>query len=167
VGKYWLDTDVLIQAKNGYYSFEIARQFWDFLEEQAEVDKVRSSIRVYGEIMRYEDKDDPLVKWAKPRKTSKLFCSPDKDVQIVCGEIGDHVLKYYEQRLAAVKRFLDGADPWIIAHAKCDHGTVVSHESRLARNALIPKIPNVCHAFGVGCIDLPMMLKALKFKFGR
>ena len=70
---------------------------------------------------RCEDKDDSPVKWVKPRKNSKLFCDLDKDVQTVCGKVGDYALKYYDQRLAAVKKFLDGADPWIIAHAKCDH----------------------------------------------
>jgi len=167
MGRYWLDTDVLIQAKNNWYTFEIARQFWDFLEEQAEAEIVCSSTRVYGEIMRYEGKDDPLVKWAKLRKNSRLFCAPDKDVQIFCGEVGDYALKNYDYRLPAVKKFLDGADPWTIAHAKCDRGTVVSHESLLDRNAKKPKIPNVCHAFRVGCINLPAMLKALRFKFGK
>ncbi len=166
MGKYWLDTDVLIQAKDGLYSFEIAGQFWIFLEEQADAGTLCSSVQVYAEIMRFEGADDPLMKWAVPRRTSGLFCTPEKDVQAACGEIGDHVIETYDQRPAAVAKFLGGADPWIIAHAKCDGGIVVSHEARLDKSALTPKIPNVCHDFGVGCITLPTMLKALKFRFG-
>jgi hypothetical protein len=166
VGRYWLDANVLIEAKNGFYSFDIAGQFWIFLEEQATAQTLCSSIQVYGEIMRWEGKEDDLVKWATPRRTSGLFYKPDKDVQKSCGEIGDYVVKTYSQRPSAVAEFLGGADPWIIAHAKCDDGIVVSHESRLDKSALVPKVPNVCHAFGIGCVSLPTMLKALKFKFG-
>jgi len=39
-------------------------------------------------------------------------------------------------------------------------------EARRNVTAKVPKVPNVCHAFGVGCIDLPSMLTRLKFKFG-
>ena len=156
----------MIQAKDGFYSFEIAPQFWIFLEEQAVAGTVCSSIQVYGEILRCQDKEDPLLKWATPRRSSGLFCPPDKNVQAAMGEIGDHVVETYDQRPAAVAKFLAGADPWVIAHARCDGGIVVSHESQLQQNALNPKIPNVCHAFGVGCIKLPAMLKALKFRFG-
>lgn len=116
--------------------------------------------------MRFQDKEDALVRWAMPRRTSGLFCLPDRDVQTACGQVGDYVVKTYTKRPPAVAQFLGGADPWIIAHAMCDGGIVVSHESRLDKSALRPKIPNVCHAFGIGCIGLPAMLKALKFRFG-
>lgn len=166
MGKYWLDSDVLIQAKDGLYSFEIAAEFWIFLEEEAGKGALCSSTQVYGEIMRFQGKDDPLVKWAAPRRTSGLFCLPDRNVQTACGVVGDHVVKTYTKRPTAVAQFLGGADPWIIAHAMADGGTVVSHESRLDKSGMRPKIPNVCHAFGIGCIGLPAMLKALKFRFG-
>jgi len=166
VGKYWLDSDVLIQAKDGLYSFDIAAEFWIFLEEQASIQTLCSSIQVYGEIMRFEGKEDPLAKWAMLRRASGLFCIPDKDVQVACGQVGDYVVGTYTRRPSAVAQFLSGADPWIIAHAMCDGGTVVSHESRLDQSALRPKIPNVCRAFGIGCVGLPAMLKALHFRFG-
>jgi Domain of unknown function (DUF4411) len=169
VGRFWIDADALIQAKDGLFSFEIAAEFWVFLEEGAAKGILSSSIQVYGEIMRYEDRSDPLVKWASPRKNSPgLFRVPDKNVQEACGIVGDHVVKKYLKRPAAVGQFLGGADPWIIAHALSDegHGTVVSHEARLDKSALRPKIPNVCHDLGIGCIGLPAMLKELKFKFG-
>src|ERR1019366_1444979 len=91
-----------------------------------------------------------------------LFLRASSAPQTLC--IGQ--VTTYDQRPAAVAKFLSGADPWIIADAKCDGGIVVSHESRLDQTALTPKIPNVYHAFGVGCITLPAMLKALKFRFG-
>ena len=78
--------------------------------------------------------------------------------------IADHVTTAYDQIKAA--QFLDGADPWIIAHAICDKGIVVSQESRVDINSQTPKIPNVCSHFGVQCIDVFEMLKQLGFSFG-
>jgi Domain of unknown function (DUF4411) len=167
MGAYWLDADVLIQAKNTLYSFSIAQPFWDFLEQQAKLGTIRSSIKVYGEIMSYEDGEDDLVKWCKTRKASGLFCHPDKTVQETFTNVANYAMKHYDQRQAKVADFLKGGDGWIIAHAKCDGGTVVSNENRLDATALVPKIPNVCRSFHVGCINLPTMLTTLKFKFGR
>jgi Domain of unknown function (DUF4411) len=167
VGAYWVDADVLIQAKNTLYSFEIARPFWDFLEKQSSSGTIRSSIKVYGEIMSYEDENDPLVKWAKPRKNSGLFIIPDKLVQETFTDVANHVISRYAKRQTKAAEFLKGGDGWIIAHAKCDGGVVVTQESRLDGTALTPKIPNVCRSFNVGCINLPTMLTNLKFRFGK
>lgn len=165
MSRYWIDADVLIQAENGLYSFTIAMKFWDFLEKQAKAKTIGSSIEIYKEILRYEDKADALRKWVKERKNSGLFYPLDKDVQLAYREIADYVMVHYRERPSKIAEFLKGGDGWIIAHARCDHGTVVSHENRLDSTALTPKIPNVCHYFGIGCIGLPAMLEKLKFRF--
>lgn len=167
--RFWLDADVLIQAKNGLYSFEIAPPFWSFLDEQARLGKIRSSTKIYDEILKREDEKDKLTLWVKNRKTSGMFVAPakEKDVQKVYGEIADYTMEKYSQRRPKVNAFLSGADGWIIAHAKCDGGTVVSHESRVDRTSMTPKIPNICTQFGVPCIGLADMLTRLGFKFGK
>ena len=167
VGKYWLDADVLIQAKNTFYSFQIARPFWTFIEEQAKAGTICSSVRIYAEILRHEDKDDALTKWAKQQKNSGLFAPIDKAVQEIFNKIADHVSEHYPEKPAKVAEFLKGGDGWIISHARLDGGVVVSHENRVVPASLTPKIPNVCHDFGVGCISLPAMLTKLKFRFGK
>jgi Domain of unknown function (DUF4411) len=168
MGRYWLDSDVMMQASNGLYSFSIAKQFWDWLEEQARKKTLCSSVRVYKEIRQYGDDSDSLVRWAASmRRNSEFFCDTDPDIQVTMGKVGDYVVENYDERRAAVGRFLNGADPWIIAHAKCDGGIVVTQECRVDKTAKVPKIPNVCHAVGVGCIDLPQMLSRLKFRFGK
>jgi hypothetical protein len=96
-----------------------------------------------------------------------LFCQPDKTVQEAYTEVANHVVEKYDQRRAKVAEFLKGGDGWIIAHAMRDGGIVVSNEARLDATALVPKVPNICRSFGVGCINLPTMLTRLKFKFGR
>ena len=167
MGKYWLDADVLIQAKNTLYAFHIARPFWTFVEEQAEAETVGSSIRIYAEILRHEDKEDELTKWAKQQRRSGLFAPTDRAVQDEFKKIADYVMERYPEKPAKVAEFLKGGDGWIIAHAKCDGGVVVTHENRVVTASLTPKIPNVCHHFGVGCVNLTAMLTKLKFRFGK
>jgi hypothetical protein len=167
VPHFWLDADVLIQSKNGLYSFEIAPPFWSFLDEQVKVGKVRSSTRIYDEILKREDKNDKLTLWVKNRKTSGMFVEPLKDVQRIYGEIADYTMEKYSQRRAKANDFLSGGDGWLIAHAKRDSGTVVSHESRVDKTSMTPKIPNVCTQFEVPCIGLAEMLTKLNFKFGK
>jgi hypothetical protein len=167
VPRFWLDADVLIQAKNGLYSFEIAPPFWSFLDEQAKQGKIRSSTKIYGEILKREAEKDKLTLWVKNRKNSGLFVLSTRDVQKVYGQIADYTVENYYQRRAKANAFLSGADGWIIAHAKCDGGIVVSHESRVDKSSMTPKIPNICTQFEVPCIGLADMLTRLDFKFGK
>jgi hypothetical protein len=162
-----LDADVLIQAKNGLYSFEIAPPFWSFLDEQAKLGKIRSSTKIYNEILKREDEKDKLTLWVKNRKNGGMFVTPTKDVQKAYGQIADHTMDKFSQKQAKVAAFLSGADGWIIAHAKCDGGIVVSHESRVDKTSMTPKIPNICTQFEVPCIGLAEMLTRLNFKFGK
>ena len=96
-----------------------------------------------------------------------MFVAPPEDVQKAYGLIADYTIEKYSQRRPKANAFLSGADGWIIAHAKCDEGIVVSHESRVDKTSLTPKIPNVCTEFGVPCIGLAEMLTRLSFKFGK
>ena len=94
-----------------------------------------------------------------------MFVVPKRDVQNTYGHIADYTMQKYSQRRAKAADFLSGGDGWIIAHAQCDGGTVVSHESRVDKSSMTPKIPNVCTDFGVPCIGLAQMLTTLHFKF--
>jgi Domain of unknown function (DUF4411) len=60
---------------------------------------------------------------------------------------------------------MSGADPWLIAHANNTKGVVVSHESNRHPNAKKVRIPDVCAALGVSCIDTYEMLDRLGAEF--
>jgi hypothetical protein len=167
VGRFWLDADVLIQAANGLFSFRIAAPFWSFLDEQVRIARVSSSTKIYAEIVQRGDDKEELTRWVKTRRTAGIFISPKREVQESYSEIADHVMQKYSRRRAKAAEFLSGGDGWIIAHAKCDSGIVVSHETRVDKASLTPKIPNVCTDFGVGCIGLADMLDQLNFKFAK
>jgi hypothetical protein len=93
---------------------------------------------------------------------SVLFVSDGKDEQAAVGAITVYVLGKYPRAQADL--FLAKADPWVIAHALVDKGTVVTHENRVADNSSVPKIPNVCDHFGIESINTFELLIRLGVK---
>src|SRR6267154_1657626 len=124
---YWLDANVLIQAKNGPYKFKVFGVFWAFLDEQIGAGTIRCPKMVYQEIVKNEEPLDDLATWIRVRRQSGLFVDANADVQKAMNTVADHVIGKYEQHHAG--HFLSGADPWLIAHAIYSKGIVVTHES--------------------------------------
>ncbi len=158
--RYWLDSNVFIQAKNGPYGFDILPDFWIWLEQQAALGILCSSMKVYDELTAGNDE---LETWVRERKDSGLFVLPDASVQAKFGEIADYVNGHYDNANCGL--FLGRADPWVIAHASQDGATVVTHETLVGSNSKKVKIPNVCNHFAVLWVDPYGMLRDLKPKF--
>lgn len=154
---FWLDTDSLIRAKNGPYGFDIAPGFWTFLEQKASEGIIASSVTVYGELE--HGAEDDLLQWAKQQKDVGFFVDADPLVQAAFRQIADYVNNTYPQHQAS--EFLNGADPWIIAHAKAYGGRVVTFEKG-APNSKRPKIPDICQQFRMeDCLNLYEMAREL------
>ncbi len=139
---------------------DIVPAFWDWLDQQAEAGKIYSSSMVYIELAAG---DDELAEWAHDRKGAKLFVEPEGNVQQSFQEIADYVNKRYQEHHAAV--FLEGADPWVVAHAKVDNSIVVTHETLVPDDSSKIKIPNICRNFGVEYTDPYRMLRTLEARF--
>ena len=120
---HWLDSNVFIEAANGPYSFKLAPTFWKWVLESTASRKIRTSVRVHAELLKHKDQ---LSRWVKLHRSSGLFVSPSAEVQTLVGQIGVLVQAKYES--AQSKKFMSGADPWVIAHAVADRGVVVTHE---------------------------------------
>jgi hypothetical protein len=156
--KYCLDANIFIQAKNLYYHFDICPGFWDWLDQQAGT--VISILPICEEL---ESGDDRLKEWAAARKKSIFFADvTDMAVQEAFRKIAAHVVEEYEPQHAA--KFLDGADPWLIAFAQVHGCTVVTGE-RFSPGARKVKIPNICEQFGVHSTDSFTMLRSLSACF--
>lgn len=154
---FWLDTDSLIRAKNGPYGFDIAPGFWTFLEQKASEGIIASSVTVYGELE--DGAEDDLLQWAKQQKDVGFFVDADLLVQTAFRQIADYVNNTYPQYQAS--EFLNGADPWIIAHAKAYGGKIVTFEKG-APNSKKPKIPDICQQFVMeDCLNLYEMAREL------
>jgi hypothetical protein len=152
---YFLDSNVLIEASNRYYSFDIAPGFWTSIEGHASAGTISSPQSVLVEI---EENEDDLTSWAKGQG-SILFVISGKDEQKAVGEISEYVLKTYSKSEA--NAFLAKADPWVIAHALVGKGTVVTQEKHVPPNSQKAKIPNVCDHFNVPWIDTFKLLRDL------
>lgn len=61
-------------------------------------------------------------------------------------------------------KFLDKADPRLIAHALARGYTVVTHEVSAATSKKV-KIPDVCQGLGVACVGTFVVLKELQARF--
>ncbi len=154
---FWLDSDILMRAKNEAYAFDIAPGFWEIIKRNAKLDKLASPSLVYDEIARGGDE---LTKWANGERRTKLFVEPDKKTQGIFNDVAALVKANYLAPQAAF--FLRGADGWVIAAAINDGGIVVTHEVLVGPESKRVKIPNVCKVLGVEYTNCYEMLRRLK-----
>ena len=159
--EYWLDSNVFIEGRNGPYGFDLAPRFWTVLEEMSDADLLACPELVYCEL---SDVQDDLVDWAKKHKD--MFVDPDADVQQEFKKVAAYVVYRYPDNQSR-RRFLDGADPWVIAHSIAKGGAAVTHEPKDPENSNKVKIPNVCDNFDVRCIDVYQMLRDQKISWTR
>jgi len=160
MGLYFLDSNVLIEAKNGPYGFDIAKPFWNWLEEQFLKKTVILSKLVYDELV---DGNDELSDWIKQFSHSGAVIVPNKDTQNAYQKIADYVIQNYPNH--HVNSFLSRADAWVIAHASVDNATVVTHEALVDSASKKIKIPNICKYFNVDYDNLYKMMRNLGFSF--
>ena len=160
--EFWLDTNVLIEARNGPYGFDIAPGFWTALDELYNRGEIRMSSLVYEELV--AGVQDDLALWIRERRRSGLVVEPDEEVQAALREVADYVNGNFMASRAAT--FLRGADPWVIAHALVSDGIVVTQEARVPANSTRVKIPNICTVFRVGSINTYRMLRELDVSLG-
>ena len=160
MAEFWLDSNVFIEGKKGPYAFDITPHFWVFLDQMASAGRLAIPEWVYRELM---DAQDALADWARERRTSGIVV-PDSGVQDDYERVVNYVNSNY-RRSKSLRRFLDKADPWVIAHALSDGGTVVTLEkpARAGQRDRVVKIPDVCQHFGIRCIDTRQMLQDLDF----
>lgn len=149
---YCLDTNVLIEPWNKYYSMELCPEYWDIIENLAKNQVVFCTFEVRREI---EKVDDELFKWVGSRPY--LFRDETPQVQ-----------HYLRQILAKFLRLVDTrkdrsmADPWVIAHAQAENAVVVTKESRAPKKI---KIPDVCMAFNIPWMNDFEFLSEIGVKF--
>lgn len=159
MSRYCLDANVLVQAKNGPYAFDIVPRFWTWIDEMSSRGTIYSTTMVFNELAKGSDE---LSAWAKERRVS-LFVEPTEEVQKCLAEIADHVVSKYEAQQA--QTFLEGADPWVIAQCKIDSTVVVTQETLVGFGSKKVKIPNICNEFDVQYLDTYGMMRALGARF--
>ncbi len=156
---YCLDSNVLIQAWQKYYSPKYCPSYWDVLNELGSEDRIFIPSMVYEEIVKT---DDDLSEWLK---ASDIKVNPiTSDLTQILSSIyaADPNHKY----LVDSKKGRSLADPWVIAHAIKENAIVVTKEEKVtALNSTKIKIPNVCDNMGVTWINDYKMVEQLGLKF--
>lgn len=151
---YCIDTSSLLTGWNDRYPPEIFPTLWENFEILIEDQKLVSPIEVYYEL---EKQDDTIKSWVDHNKT--MFQPLDEEVQ----EIASEILASHPT-LIDINRPTYQADPFIIALAVKQDCVVVTQEI-WTNSPKRTKIPNVCAAYDVMCIDLLNMVQELKWTF--
>lgn len=157
--KYCLDTNVLIQAWQKYYSPKYCPSYWDVLNKLGKQGRIFLPEEVSSEILKT---DDALASWLK-----------ESDIPIISITEGvtENLAKIYSRHpkhklLVDNKKGRSLADPWVIAHAMNEGATVVTKEEKITRlDSKTVKIPNVCENMEVRCIDDYQMIEELNIRF--
>ena len=107
-----------------------------------------------------KSKSDEVYDWCRIRNGETPFFLPlEEHVQLATAEILEAFPKLVDDRPGKGQ-----ADPFVIGLARVKGATVVTEERKTGSNKR-PKIPEACHHFGVGCIDLVAMMRAENWRF--
>lgn len=157
--RYCLDTNVLIQAWQKYYSPKFCPDYWTLLSELGGQGIIFIPQMVNEEIIRT---DDDLSHW--------LIKS---DIPVL--KIDTNVTNFLKVIYAADpshKNLVDNtkqrslADPWVIAHAINENAIIVTKEEKVtAANTTRIKIPNVCDNMGIPWINDFELIERLNIRF--
>ena len=160
---FLLDANVLMEAKRRYYRFGLCPGFWECIAWHYKQGTLSSIDRIKKEID--EGKDD-LTQWAKKSAPKGFFASTtDSSVGAWFGKIVAWAQAEKQYLPEAKSEFATGNDGWLVAYAKENGLTVVTHEIYEEHVKNRVKIPNVCINFGVPYVDTFDMLDALNTKF--
>ncbi|MCZ3384920.1 DUF4411 family protein [Kosakonia sp. SOY2] len=158
--KYLLDANTYIQAKNQYYGMDICPAYWNWLDLQFAQGLIGSVDMIGREL---KDGNDELANWAKARP-GHFINNDDADTQAIFTQVVQTVMAG-DYNPGNRDNFLAKADPWIIAKAKSIGAVVVTHESHVIEGTKKVKVPNICHQFGVPCVNTFQFLRELNARF--
>lgn len=154
---YVFDTSSLSKLKHFYPG--VFKSVWNGLDELVIQNQLISTKEVWNEMER-GNPDQYTNEWLKERK--EIFTIPSAAELRFVAEI--FKISHFQALIGEQQR-LKGtpvADPFVIACAKINQGTVVTEE-RFKPNAA--KIPNVCQHFQIPCIDLEKFMQQQDWSF--
>jgi Domain of unknown function (DUF4411) len=150
---YCFDTSALIECWSRSYPPDIFPGLWAKMDALVTRQHVLCPEEVRVELARQEDE---LAKWVNARP--HMFVALDEAIQMATSE----VLAQHPFLMKATKN-RNGADPFVIATARVKSLTVVTEEK--GGTAAKPKIPSVCQAIGVPCVNVLSFLRDQGWSF--
>ena len=151
---YLLDANVLIEAKNRYYAFDIAPGFWAWLDRAHNQSLACSIDAVRKELLQGTDE---LADWAKHRPS--FFHPLDQAASRHFAPLSTWATSRSFTPAAISEFTSSAADYLLIAYAK-EHGhTLVTHERPDPNAKARILIPDACIALDVEYADTFAMLR--------
>lgn len=151
---YLVDSDVLIDAKNRHYGFDIVPGFWRWLERAHDDGRVFTVERVSQEVRAGQDE---LASWMTARPAS-FSLKPGPDDQVALQTVSQWAMAApYRPGVAA--GFLGVGDYFLVSQALTRGFTVVTQEVPAPLSRAKLKIPDACNAIGVAWMSPFEMLR--------
>lgn len=139
---YTIDSNVLIEAKNRYYAFELAPGFWEWLDHHHRNRTLASIERIKSELTQGEDE---LTKWTVDHP--EFFLPFDAPAVDALTDIASWATRDYDPRVAS--EFLHAADSALVAYGAAHRHTIVTQEVSRSGSKKRIKIPDACASFNV------------------
>jgi hypothetical protein len=150
---FCVDTSSWLDGWHRNYPRDVFPTLWSNIEDCVGRGEIISSEEVYVEIAK---KDDDLHEWIKSRK--EMLVSAEEAIQ---RRVSGILITY--PRLVDTLKGRSQADPFVIATALETGSIVVTGES--FGTASRPRIPFVCQAMRVRCMNFLEMIRELKLTF--
>ena len=151
---YCVDTSGWLDGWQRHYPMDVFPTLWTKLDVLVSAGEIIATEEVYFEIKR---KADDLHDWIQARK--HMLIPLDEVIQsravLLLGEF---------PRLVDTLRNRSKADPFVIATAIERNAVVVTGEVVTGKMEK-PRIPDVCHAKSIRCINFLQMIRELKITF--
>lgn len=145
---YSFDTSVLINGRRDLLPPEVFLTLWANIEDMIVAGTIRAVDVVREELGR---RDDSTKTWADAQ--AELVVTLDQDIQLATTETLTR-----HPKLVGKGGQRNGADPFVIGLAWARDGIVVTEETP-TNNIDRPRIPDVCGAMGVRCVNLVRFIR--------
>ena len=153
--RYYFDSSAFLEAHQRHYPMDVFPTVWRKLEDLVEHGRIVAPEPVLDELKK---KDDDLARWAKNRKA--MFLPLSEEVQASASE----VLAVFPRLVDTVKG-RGKADPFVIALARVEKITLVSHEKFVTGTQERPRIPNACKHFDVKHLNVVAFMREQGWRF--
>ena len=140
---YSFDTSAFIKGRRDLLPPEVFPALWNNIEQMIAAGVVRATDEVRREL---DKRDDTTKAWASGQ--DGLFVDLDEDIQTSTMRV-----LAAHPKLTGTGGGRNAADPFVIGFAQLRGGVVVTEET-LSNNLNKPRIPDVCGALGIRCINL-------------
>lgn len=151
---FLVDANVLIEAKNRYYAFDIAPGFWDWLDHAHRSGSACSIEAVRKVLLKGSDE---LAVWA--RRNTAFFRAIDQGTTQHFGPLTAWAAQGNFTPAALAEFTGNDADYLLVAYAREHQHTVVTHERSQPDARKRVMIPDACMAMGVNTADTFQMLR--------